>query len=203
MFTNTFATSSMSGIEKQGYFDDDDNIDILKCEESRTMDYKCLLILNSGIKKVLQITNNNECSEFSINAGKKGEIIFQCGSWGVNNTYYYQYDSISSNWYLIKLEYYKLPMNGPDDIGEHITYTYFIKKWAIDDCLMNLGKNKFVISKNLLKRQPLYKKPNIKTKMYLIKGDRVEVLEGKDDWLYILYHGKKDIKAWIPKNSVE
>jgi hypothetical protein len=94
-------------------------------------------------------------------------------------------------------------MNGPDDIGEHITYTYFIKKWAIDDCLMNLGKNKFVISKNLLKRQPLYKKPNIKTKMYLIKGDRVEVLEGKDDWLYILYHGKKDIKAWIPKNSVE
>jgi hypothetical protein len=52
-------------------------------------------------------------------------------------------------------------------------------------------------------RQPLYKKPNIKTKMYLIKGDKVEILEKKDDWYYILYHGKKDIKAWIPKSAVE
>ncbi|QDF28506.1 SH3 domain-containing protein [Halarcobacter anaerophilus] len=66
--------------------------------------------------------------------------------------------------------------------------------------IFTLSKNTCII---LPTKQPLYKKPNIKTKMYLIKGDKVEVLEEKDDWLYILYHGKKDIKAWIPKNSVE
>ncbi|QFR50374.1 hypothetical protein FJR48_11810 [Sulfurimonas lithotrophica] len=53
------------------------------------------------------------------------------------------------------------------------------------------------------KKQPLYKSPNVKTKMYLIKGDNVEVLEEKNDWLNILYHGNKDIKAWIPKSAVE
>ena len=53
------------------------------------------------------------------------------------------------------------------------------------------------------KKQPLYKTPSEKTKMYLIKGDKVEILEEKDDWLYILYHGKKDIKAWIPKSAIE
>jgi hypothetical protein len=52
-------------------------------------------------------------------------------------------------------------------------------------------------------KQPLYSSPNVKTKMYLIKGNQVEVLEEKDDWYYILYHGKKDIKAWIPKSAVE
>jgi hypothetical protein len=54
-------------------------------------------------------------------------------------------------------------------------------------------------------KQPLYKSPTIdaKTKMYLIKGDTVEILEEKDDWLYILFKGKKEIKAWIPKDAIE
>jgi hypothetical protein len=57
----------------------------------------------------------------------------------------------------------------------------------------------------LPKKQHLYKSPSIdaKTKMYLIKGDKVEVLEEKDNWLHILYKGKKEIKAWIPKHAVE
>lgn len=54
-----------------------------------------------------------------------------------------------------------------------------------------------------LTKQSLYSSPNIKTKMYLVKGDKVEILEEKDDWIKILYKGKKDITAWIPKNSLE
>lgn len=54
-----------------------------------------------------------------------------------------------------------------------------------------------------IQKQPLYSSPNQKTKMYLLKGDKVEILEEKDDWYYILYHGKKDIKAWIPKRAIE
>ena len=43
---------------------------------------------------------------------------------------------------------------------------------------------------------------NSKLKSYLLKGDRVKVLYEKKNWLYILYKGKKHIKAWIPKSSV-
>ena len=52
--------------------------------------------------------------------------------------------------------------------------------------------------KNILQnKQALYSEPQIITKMYLLKGVKVEILEEKDDWLYILFKGKKEIKAWI------
>ncbi|OCL94431.1 hypothetical protein AAX29_02078 [Aliarcobacter thereius] len=58
-----------------------------------------------------------------------------------------------------------------------------------------------------IQKQSLYKKANenSKTNMYLIKNDVVEILEEKEDWIYILYITKdnKEIKAWIPKNSLE
>jgi uncharacterized protein YegJ (DUF2314 family) len=63
--------------------------------------------------------------------------------------------------------------------------------------------NKYTIKQIRLDKQFLYETPAIKTKMYLVKGDEVEILEEKDDWLYILYKGKKDIKAWIPKSAIE
>ena len=56
-------------------------------------------------------------------------------------------------------------------------------------------------------KQPLYEEPNenTKTKMYLIKDDIIEILEEKEDWIYILYISKdnKEIKAWIPKKALE
>ncbi|PLY05390.1 MAG: hypothetical protein C0625_15290 [Arcobacter sp.] len=75
-------------------------------------------------------------------------------------------------------------------------------KWIPQEESWNIKKESKLYTINL-KKQPLYKTPPIKTKMYLIKGDKVEILEEKDDWYYILYHGKKDIKAWIPKSAVE
>jgi len=85
------------------------------------------------------------------------------------------------------------------------THIYDIDNIENNFVFISLFPNiKSYISKPILtKKQPLYKVPPIKTKMYLIKGDKVEILEEKDDWLYILYRGKKDIKAWIPKSSVE
>jgi hypothetical protein len=65
---------------------------------------------------------------------------------------------------------------------------------------------KDTISKEIqIEKQYLFDNPNkeSKTKMYLLKNDKVEILEEKDDWLYILYKGKKDIKAWIPKSAIE
>jgi hypothetical protein len=59
--------------------------------------------------------------------------------------------------------------------------------------------------KQVTNKSPLYKSPSESsiTKMYLIKGDKVEILEQKDNWLHIIYHGKKDIDAWIPKEAVK
>jgi len=39
--------------------------------------------------------------------------------------------------------------------------------------------------------------------MYLLKGDVVEILQEKDDWLQIRYYGNKTIEDWIKKSDVE
>jgi hypothetical protein len=41
------------------------------------------------------------------------------------------------------------------------------------------------------------------TRMYLIKGDEVEILEEKDEWLRVRFYGKKIIEGWIKKSDVE
>lgn len=57
---------------------------------------------------------------------------------------------------------------------------------------------------NISQKIQLYKTPSEETitKMYLIAGDKADLLEEKTDekgvkWYNILYHGKKDINAWI------
>jgi hypothetical protein len=96
-----------------------------------------------------------------------------------------------------KLKYFYIyPNNIKEEDIMSQNYSKLINKKELH---INLQKNQFILST----KQPLYKSPSIKTKMYLIKGDQVEVLEEKDNWLHILYHGKKDIKAWIPKSAVE
>jgi len=49
----------------------------------------------------------------------------------------------------------------------------------------------------------IYSTPNKPTKMYLLKGDVVEILQEKDDWLQIRYYGNKTIEDWIKKSDVE
>jgi hypothetical protein len=66
--------------------------------------------------------------------------------------------------------------------------------------------NKKVIYKNIkIEKQYLFDNPNkdSKTKMYLLKGDKIEIIKEENNWLYILYKGKKDIKKWIPKSAIE
>jgi hypothetical protein len=47
----------------------------------------------------------------------------------------------------------------------------------------------------------IYSEPDTPTKMYLIKGDVVTVLEEKEGWLKIEYEGKKLITGWIRKSN--
>ena len=41
------------------------------------------------------------------------------------------------------------------------------------------------------------------TKAFLIKGDPIEVLEQRGNWLRIRYYGKKTIEGWVKKEDVE
>ena len=81
---------------------------------------------------------------------------------------------------------------------------------AYIDSIGNLQVLKDYISVQLFEtivpeKQFLYNENNrcTQTKMYLIKGDKVEVLKEEGEWLYILYNGTKEIRKWIPKCAVE
>ena len=49
----------------------------------------------------------------------------------------------------------------------------------------------------------IYRLPNIPTKIYLIKGNEIEILEEKGEWLRIRYYGKKTVEGWIKKSDVK
>jgi hypothetical protein len=55
----------------------------------------------------------------------------------------------------------------------------------------------------VLSKIPIYKIPNQKTKMYLIKGDEVMVLQEKEEWLEIVYSGKKRVEGWVKKSDLD
>ena len=45
--------------------------------------------------------------------------------------------------------------------------------------------------------------PAFFSKVYLLRGNMVEVLETKDIWIKIRYYGNKTIEGWIKKSDVE
>ncbi|ASA56963.1 hypothetical protein [Vibrio gazogenes] len=136
----SFAASSMSGMTVKGYLDDNDVIDKIQCENISKPSYNCVIKLDSGFSKKIVVKNNNDCSDFSINSGDKGDIVFSCGVWGENDVYYYKYSQ--NNWYLYKHTREVLPMNGPNDLGSFNTYENFSKKWSIDSDLKDVNKDR-------------------------------------------------------------
>lgn len=64
--------------------------------------------------------------------------------------------------------------------------------------------------KTLIKKASLSKLPSesAKSKMYLVTGDKVKLLDTQTDdagqeWYYISYQGKKEIKMWIKAEAVK
>ncbi|MNK10401.1 hypothetical protein D3C87_284250 [compost metagenome] len=52
-------------------------------------------------------------------------------------------------------------------------------------------------------RAIIYEKPNIATKMYLIKGNKIKIIGENLTWLKFVYNGKKMITGWIKKSELE
>ncbi|MEE9351033.1 MAG: hypothetical protein V3U78_02135, partial [Thiotrichaceae bacterium] len=42
-----------------------------------------------------------------------------------------------------------------------------------------------------------------KSKMYLVKGDKVNILKRSNDWVLVRYEGKKTIEKWIESNAIK
>lgn len=77
-----------------------------------------------------------------------------------------------------------------------------------DNCLPNwLKKLKKEYLYIIKEKSYLFSKPSKKTKMYLIKGDKVTILDEETDesgqkWYFINYKGKKDLNMWIKAEAV-
>jgi hypothetical protein len=63
---------------------------------------------------------------------------------------------------------------------------------------INIDVTEVVSSKSII-----YSEPDKPTRMYLIKGDVVTVLEEKEGWLKMEYEGKKLITGWIKKKDTK
>lgn len=190
---------TLSGKTIEGYFDNDDNIDTIICSESKEyFDYKC--IINYKNKSKL-INGNYEGKSFEIHNQNKGEL--EISSFDYFSSKYYIYKYKEDNWYLLSYEFMENAVKG--DIEDYRYFKIYFKpnQYLIDE-FMDFTNPRFKIQ---TQKQYLYKEANenTKTRMYLLKDDVVEILEEKDDWIYILYNSKdnKEIKAWIPKNALE
>ena len=177
---------------------------------------------NKGYKKTfdekLYFCNNYSYSNRMIKL-ENNKLFIVCSMPNVDNSlyrefyYFEQYSSLTDQ----LLSIHKQFINIDDDtIKANYIFTpeiniptlYDFKNENFANEYLNKNYKNFVKVDNSQKqiyptKQALYKTPTEITKMYLLKGDKVEILEEKDDWLYILYKGKKEIKAWIPKSAVE
>jgi hypothetical protein len=89
----------------------------------------------------------------------------------------------------------KLPSNLETSLREEC------KKKNIDiDYFLGFSKDKRIIN---IPKSRIYTIPNVASKMFLVQGDEVSVLEEKSGWLHIVYvtAKNKEIKGWIKKED--
>jgi hypothetical protein len=118
--------------------------------------------------------------------------------------YAYKYDTSLKNWFLEGV--ISKSKNGQKNVYDEMIYT---EQKSIDNTATKINTSEEKI-KILKQKSPLYKEPSesSQSKMYLITGDKVTLLDTKTDgagqeWYYISYQGKKEIKAWIKAESVK
>ena len=71
----------------------------------------------------------------------------------------------------------------------------------IYDFYKRIAKDRFfVINK---KQSTIHKSINIPSSIYILKGDEIEILEEKDEWLRVRFYGKKIVEGWIKKSDVD
>jgi hypothetical protein len=67
-----------------------------------------------------------------------------------------------------------------------------------------LNMDNFIYSEETIgvAKAAIYTAPNVKSKMYLVKGDTVKITEENGKWVKIQYKGKKLIEGWLRKQDL-
>jgi len=177
------------------------------------------IIINGNKKIILDIKSkylnssiigfqNISSSLYDLN--KRGIKIDSLESTGI---YYTEinYDDVNLN----KFNFNTFDALNCDKTTLYLYYTEYEKIQLINNNLINFlkvqgkkdGQNYLKDFLNMreikIGKSFIYSSPNIPTKMYLFKGDKIETLEEKGEWLKIRYYGKKIVEGWIKKRDVE
>jgi len=130
----------------------------------------------------------------------KVEYLYPCDECGyLGNKFNYKINTEGNGEYLAILD---------DSINtDGRCYEYGIDEDTLYLLYRTGGANSFIYTRLILdsisvNKSIVYSSPDIVTKMYLEKGNEVEILEEKGEWLHIIrYYGKKIIEGWIKKED--
>lgn len=147
----------------------------------------------------------------------KSFVIINEGSGQDWNRYYcyFLYDDILKDWFLYRNEVYRayyekgkdtesLNLISKEDYQENhrskFSEVSFVK--LFQKFLEEIPDPPYY-EKIKIDRATIFSEPEVKTAMYLIKGDEVKIVKEKGEYLKIYFFGKKRIEGWIKKSDVE
>lgn len=173
------------------------------------------IYVNSGINAYRYIAMNKSILWLIHNSIKqiddKTFVVLNEGSGQDWNRYYcyFEYDAKQNNWFMIRYEVYryddknrilvekKLYSSDQKILFEKVSFDILFGKLRAE------VPEPSIYEKIRIEKSIIYSSPSIRTKMYLVKGDEVEIIEERERWLKIRYYGKKPIEGWIKKSDVE
>lgn len=141
---------------------------------------------------------------FKINRITSANILINDHKYFSNNSQFiapvFSYDNKLTGFYIYKNKISEM------DIMMQETNKFIDKEYTtLDKIQNNNSKTSPVLIKSYLYKEP---SKSSQSKMYLIAGDKVTLLDTKVDnfgqeWYYISYQGKKEIKSWIKAEAVK
>lgn len=141
---------------------------------------------------------------FKINRITSANILINDNKYFSNNSQFiapvFSYENKLTGFYIYKNKISEM------DIMMQETNKLIDKEYITLDKIRNINSK----TSPILSKSHLYKEPSKSSlsKMYLIPGDKVTLLDTKTDeagqeWYYISYQGKKEIKMWIKAEAVK
>ncbi|WP_258104451.1 hypothetical protein [Marinoscillum sp. MHG1-6] len=135
-----------------------------------------------------------------LNEGSPDEHSFY---FGIDYRFYFEVDEATDKVYIMELEntnlfYYTRVRSLPKSLLESLIRVgksdnrNYIEEF-LDISFWKVSKLKSTI----------YSEPNKPTRMYLVEGDKVEVLSGDESWVKIRYYGKKLIEGWLKREDIQ
>ncbi|WP_018652991.1 hypothetical protein [Actinobacillus capsulatus] len=150
--------------------------------------------------------NCNQVSRYSM-FGEVGEFKGYDISYDEKRTYIYldENHNITTRIYCYSDKLYLCQESFFIENGVELIKKYDKKERVI---MAEVYSNKNRLEAIINEKSYLNKEPNLPTNMYLIKGDKVIILDKKIDssgqkWYFINYKGKKDINMWIKAEAVD